>query len=141
MCRFQGQRGPACSMPGQDEASEIIQKMKARIIFSFFFPPFPPLFSSGRLWRPPAVPAGAGPLGGARRGELRTHRLHRGEQTQRVHPHSRLHPLDRGDAHQGLLPALSSDSAPVCLVSDVQRRPQTHSCFILRQQVHHFWNS
>lgn len=103
--------------------------------------PFPPPFSSGRLWRPPAVPAGAGSLGGARRGELRAHRLHRGEQTQRVHPHGRLHPLDRGDAHQRLLPALSSDLAPVCLMSDVQRRPQTHSSFILRQQVHHFWNS
>lgn len=61
---------------------------------------------SGGLWRPPAVPAGPGPLGGARRGELRSDRLHRGEQTQRLHPHRRLHPLDRGNADQGLLPAL-----------------------------------
>lgn len=53
------------------------------------------------------MPAGPGPLGGARRGELRAYWLHRGEQTQRFHPHRRLHPLDRGDSHQGLLPTLS----------------------------------
>lgn len=61
---------------------------------------------SGGLWRPPAVPAGPGPLGGARRGELRSNRLHRGEQTQRFYPHRCLHPLDRGNADQRFLPAL-----------------------------------
>lgn len=62
--------------------------------------------SSGRLRWSSAVPAGTRPLGGARRGELRPNRLHRGEQAKRFHPHSRLHPLDRGYTHQGLLPAL-----------------------------------
>lgn len=73
----------------------------------------------GRLWRSSAVPAGAGPLGGARRGELRPHRLHRGEQTQRVHPHRHLHPLDRGNTYQRLLPTLSGtpDSALTANIS------------------------
>lgn len=65
-----------------------------------------PLFS-GWLWWSSAVPAGAWPLGSARRGELWPHWLHRGEQTQRVHPHRHLHPLDRSNTHQRLLPALS----------------------------------
>lgn len=69
---------------------------------------YPSSFSSlsGRLWRATAVPTGPGPLGGARGGELRANRLHRGEQAQRVYPHRCLHPLDRGHADQGLLPAL-----------------------------------
>lgn len=88
---------------------------------------------SGRLWRPPAVPAGAGPLGGARRGQLRSHRLHRGEQAQRFYPHRRLHPLDRGDADQRFLPALIRGLASGSGLGSVSGRPahrhrNLHTC-------------
>lgn len=99
--------------------------------------------ASGWLWWSSAVPAGAGPLGGARRGELRPHRLHCGEQTQRFHPHCGLHPLDRGNAHQGLLPALSGplDSALTANISSdlfyVWRPEMTTNClfFFLKATV------
>lgn len=91
---------------------------------------------SGRLWRPPAVPAGAGPLGGARRGELRSNRLHRGEQTQRFYPHCCLHPLDRGDAHQRFLPALirrlQSGVLMVCLLVATETFARVvNNCFLM----------
>lgn len=107
--RVQRHRGSTSCMPGR---TTLLTILKSNFIHQTQFssntclhPPF-----SGWLWRSSAVPAGPGPLGGARRGEFRPHRLHCGEQTQRLHPHRRLHPLDRGNAHQGLLPALSARS-------------------------------
>lgn len=97
--RLQRQGGPAGRLPG-----ETVTENVCRVGFLWANER---AAVSGRLWRPPAVPAGAGPLGGARRGELRPHRLHRGEQAQRFYPHCCLRPLDRGDADQGFLPALT----------------------------------
>lgn len=63
----------------------------------------------GWLWWPSAVPGGAWPLGGPRHRELRSNRMHGGEQAQCLHSHRSLHPMDRGHTHQGLLLALSSN--------------------------------
>lgn len=110
--RVQRHRGTTSCMPGRTfpfNYPEVKFHPPDSILISSsntcLHPPF-----SGWLWRSSAVPARPGPLGGARRCEFRPHRLHCGEQTQRLHPHRRLHPLDRGNAHQGLLPALSARS-------------------------------
>lgn len=108
--RIQGQGGPACCVPGEDFIDNVVCWMNE--LKNVNFPTSLPTMSlllplPGRLWWSSAVPDGTRPLGGARRGELRPDRLHRGEQTQRFHPHRHLHPLDRGNTHQGLLPALN----------------------------------
>lgn len=127
------QVGPRCNAVGRSEKK----------ILSCKFPTSSPPISlllplPGRFWWSPAVPAGAGPLGGARSGELRPDRLHRGEQAQRFHPHRRLHPLDRGNTHQGLLPALSGppDSALTANISSapfyVRGLQMTAKLFLLK---------